>query len=224
MVVKGLFSQASLVRAPTSVALNKTLPIDEMERSVDSLRTPLVVKPAFGGSSEGLVVADTHAIAIRAATAQLPKEGKVLVQELEDSESEISCTVLDDLEGPLFLPIVELVRGSAKVMGIEEKFGSTATGRHVVPARLTPELHDRVRHAVLRLHDAIGAVGLTRTDIIITKRGEVVILEINGIPGLLETSIACDASLAAGISFDELCVRYASTAFLDRPEPRVWGI
>ena len=51
---------------------------------------------------------------------------------------------------------------------------------------------------------------------------QIVVLEINGIPGLLESSIACDAAHAAGICFDELCIKYAESAYLPRAEPRIW--
>jgi hypothetical protein len=48
------------------------------------------------------------------------------------------------------------------------------------------------------------------------------ILEQNGIPGLLESSIACDAALDAGIPFDQLCVLYAQSAYIRRDEPAIW--
>ncbi len=75
---------------------------------------------------------------------------------------------------------------------------------------------------MLLIHDAVGSIGLTRTDILVRTDGELVVLELNAIPGLLESSIACDAARAAGMSFDDLCVAYAESAFLARAEPRIW--
>jgi D-alanine-D-alanine ligase len=105
----------------------------------------------------------------------------------------------------------------------EAKFGATARDRHIVPARLRRDVARIVEEAVLSLHEVVGCVGLTRTDILVLEDGEIVILELNGIPGLLQSSIACDAALAAGISFDELAVRYAESAYLERAEPRIWA-
>jgi D-alanine-D-alanine ligase len=223
--VDALFPLGSGVRSPRGRVLTSNLSRDETEFCIKSLGTPLVVKPAFGGSSEGLSVAFTYAEAIEAITTLVQNESKVLVQELEQTIShEISCTVLDGLDRPSFLPIVELRREDVPVLGREEKFGTAAFDRHIIPARLTADVAARVEKAVWILHDAVGAVGLTRTDILVLFNGEIVVLEMNGIPGLLESSIACDAARAAGISFENLCVRYAESAYIPRAEPNVWGM
>jgi D-alanine-D-alanine ligase-like ATP-grasp enzyme len=107
-------------------------------------------------------------------------------------------------------------------MGKEEKFGDDARQRHLVSPLLSPELQKKLQEVVLRLHEVVGAAGLTRTDILILPDNELVVLEMNGIPGLLESSIACDAAAAAGISFPELCEAYVQSAFLPRAEPDVW--
>ncbi len=153
----------------------------------------------------------------------LAHEGKVLVQELEKPIlAEISCTILDGAAGPQFLPIVELRRDDVAVLGPQEKFGVEALGRHVIPSRLSAKQTSHVEEVVLMLHDALGAIGLTRYDILVRTDGELAVLEANAIPGLLESSIACDAAYAAGISFDELAVRFAESAFIPRAEPRIW--
>ena len=76
--------------------------------------------------------------------------------------------------------------------------------------------------AVLAIRRELGPVGLSRIDALVLGNGEIVILELNGIAGLLPTSIACDAAQAAGMEFADLAEAYAATAFIARPEPRVW--
>lgn len=222
--VDALFPPGSGVRSPRGCVLTYGLRANQVLDRVSALRPPLLLKPSFSGSSEGLEIVDTHEAAAARAVALLPTERKILVQQLEQPiKHEISCTVLDGEGGPEFLPIVELRRDGEPVMGPEEKFGAEGLDRHIIPARLAPRLSSRVKDVVLRLHEAIGAVGLTRTDILILPDDELVLLEANGIPGLLKSSIACDAALAAGISFGELCVRYAKSAFLPKPELDIWG-
>lgn len=222
-LVDALFPDGSGVRSPRGCTITRGIDGTVFRARVRALTPPLLVKPAFSGSSEGLAVAGTHEEAMSAVALILDYEGKVLVQELEHPIlSEVSCTVLDGAEGPHFLPIVELRREGELVLGPEEKFGPEGLGRHIIPARLDAGLVLRLREAVLTVHDAVGAVGLTRTDVLIRKDGELVILELNGIPGLLESSIACDAARAAGLPFDELCIRYLQSAFIPRAEPRVW--
>jgi D-alanine-D-alanine ligase len=223
-IVDAIFSPESRVRSPRGCVLTDRLDPKVAADRVRQLTPPLVIKPAFSGSSEGLGVVKSHEEALLQASALVVVEGKVLVQELERPVlKEISCTILDMPDGPQLLPIVELKRDDVLVLGPEEKFGAEGLNRHVVPATLTREITARISCAVMALHDAVGSVGLTRTDALILPNGEIVVLELNGIPGLLQSSIACDAARAGGISFDELAVRYAESAFIRRPEPRVWG-
>jgi len=223
-VVNAIFPPQVRVRSPHGCVLTRQLSAEEVQSRVMQFTPRLLVKPNFSGSSEGLSVVETHSEAIVAAAAMFDREGKVLVQQLEHPVAhEISCTVIDRAAGPQFLPIVELRRDDVLVMGPGEKFGAQGLDRHIIPARLAPGLAAKIEGAVLRLHAEVGCIGLTRTDALVLPDGELVILEQNGIPGLLESSIACDAALAAGIPFDELCVLYAQSAYLRRNEPAIWG-
>jgi D-alanine--D-alanine ligase len=221
-LVESLFPAGFGVRAPHGASITVGLGDDAIRARIDAIEPPLVIKPSWAGSSEGLVTAQSTEEAIRHVKPILKQEGKVLVQHLETPVAEVSCTVLDTADGPLFLPIVELRRDDVAVLGADEKFGSQALDRHIIPARVTEALADKIRQSVLLLHDEVGAIGLTRTDILVLASDELVMLELNGIPGLLQSSIACDAALAAGISFPELCELYLKSAFLRRPEPDIW--
>jgi len=223
--VDAVFPPGYGVRSPRGCVLTDDLSSGAAERRVRQLQPALVVKPAYSGSSDGLSVFASHEEALVNATSLLRVEGKLLVQELERSVmSEVSCTVIDRPDGSLVLPIVELKRDDVLVLGAKQKFGAEGLNRHIIPTSLPKEITTRLTEAILTLHDAVGSVGLTRTDALVLKTGEIVILELNGIPGLLESSIACDAAREAGISFDDLAVMYAETAYIQRPEPRVWDI
>ena len=56
----------------------------------------------------------------------------------------------------------------------------------------------------MRAHEALGCIGFSRSDFIVTKHGPV-ILETNTIPGMTETSLFPDEARHAGISFPEVC-------------------
>jgi D-alanine-D-alanine ligase len=221
-LVDSLFPDGSGVRSPRGTSITFGLAAETVRARISDVPPPLVIKPSWAGSSEGLVTADSVDEAISLVTSILEREGKVLVQHLESPVAEVSCTVLDTVDGRLFLPIVELRRDDVAVMGPDEKFGAQGLGRHIIPARISAAVEDKIRHAVLLLHDEVGSIGLTRTDILILPDEELVVLELNGIPGLLHSSIACDAALAAGISFPDLCERYLQSAFIRRPEPNLW--
>jgi D-alanine-D-alanine ligase len=225
LVVDGLFDKESGVRSPRGVVVTRHQCLANLEREILWLAPPLLVKPACSGSSDGLALTESYSDAITAAKAMLAYEGKVLIQQLERRiEHEVSCTVLDGPDGPRFLPIVELRRDGDTPMTAKLKFGAEGLGRHIIPARVSVDAARKIERAVLDLQDAVGAIGLTRTDILVLADGEIVILEMNAIPGLLTSSIACDAARAAGIDFDELCVRYLGSAFAPRAEPDIWAV
>lgn len=222
-VVAGIFSPETGIRPPIGCVVNRGDSFEKIHAMAQDLRVPLLVKPCFGGSSEGMLVTSCAIEATTSAIGQIELEGKVLIQQLEAQiVKEISCTTLDTPSGRIFLPVVELMRDDVQVMGIEEKFGSNARDRHRIPAEITSKMLCRVENAVNIILDTIGAVGLTRTDILILHDESIVILELNGIPGMLSQSIACDAALKGGISFEDLCEMVVQSAFLDRKEPNVW--
>lgn len=224
-IVDAVFGPGSGVRSPRGCVVTRRDRLERAQEKIKGLRTPLLVKPSFSGSSEGLMVTDSRDDALAAAASLLDIEGKVLVQELEqDIVAEVSCTVIDMRHGPVYLPVVEIKKGESVVFGIEEKFGESSLDRHIIPARLDAGIAARLEAAVLHLHEEVGAVGLTRTDVLVKADGELVILELNGIPGLLPSSIACDAARAAGINFEELCEHYLASAYLPRAEPSVWEV
>jgi D-alanine-D-alanine ligase len=222
-VIDSVFPPGSGVRAPRGIVVTDSDQLSELMKQFAGFPGKFVVKPNFGGSSDGLSVCETFDEVQRAVRAILPREVSVLVQQLEHPlVCEISCTTVSTENGTIFLPVVELSTGDALVMDAELKFGESAVGQHIIPARLPPPLTKRVESAVRGLLDAIGAVGLTRTDMLVLPGGELVVLEVNAIPGLLPTSIAVDAAAAGGIPFDELAYRYAMSAFLPRKELNVW--
>lgn len=222
-MVDAIFIDRDDVRSPRGCVISGSLPLTEVICHIKTLTPPLVVKPSFSGSSEGLEVAQSHEEAAALVASMLMHEGKILVQQLEHPVAcEVSCTVLDEPEGPIFLPIVELRRDDVQVLGPEQKFGEEGLDRHIIPVRLPPDMVAKVETVIMTLRQAIGPCGLTRTDLLVLPNGDLVILEVNGIPGLLESSIACDAAKAAGISFNDLALKYALSAFLRRSEPQHW--
>jgi D-alanine-D-alanine ligase len=222
-VVDALFPSACGVRSPRGVCVSTPMSLEELRNVTHHLKGKFVVKPNFSGSSENLFVLDSIEDVHTAIAQHIAIEGAMLVQELEFPVAhELSCTTLDIAGVPTFLPIVELRRDAEPVLTSELKFGKTATDQHIIPARISEQLSSRIEAAVMALNAAIGCVGLTRTDLLVLPSDEVVILEVNGIPGLLESSIACDAARAAGIAFDELAAHYAMSAFTRRVEAQVW--
>mgnify|MGYP001764740140 CR=1 FL=1 len=99
------------------------------------------------------------------------------------------------------MPIVEIAPASGRY-DFEAKYTPGAT-EEIVPARLPEALTALAQRYAVEAHRALGCEGLTRTDMIV--RGEdVVVLEVNTLPGLTGTSLAPNSAAAAGLSFSDL--------------------
>jgi D-alanine-D-alanine ligase len=121
---------------------------------------------------------------------------------------EVAVSVLDGAA----LPPVEVAPKSG-VYDFASKYTRGATD-YFCPARLPAET---LRHCMARAEAAClaaGASGAPRVDMIVADGGEPVILEINTIPGMTETSLLPKSAAAAGIEFDALCLRILATAGL----------
>jgi len=111
------------------------------------------------------------------------------------------------------LPPVEVAPCSG-MYDFEAKYTKGAT-QYFCPARIPAE---SLRVCMQRAEEAVrvtGCRGAPRVDMILADGGEPVILEINTIPGMTETSLLPKAAAEAGIDFEELCLRILKAASLD---------
>lgn len=219
-LVKGLFSTDLCVATPIGVYVHRFTSRQQVSESIAHLKLPLIVKPNFGGSSVGLEVFDSYDGATDCAVRLSIAASAVLVQELVQPAVEVSVTVLDTASGRRVLPIVELLR-DASVFTYDEKFGPTASQRHRIPAHISPGAVSRAAWVAETIHERLGLCGLARYDMLIQDE-RIVVLECNAIPGLLPTSIACDAARAEGYQFEQFIEAYALAAYLPRVQAPVF--
>ncbi len=111
---------------------------------------------------------------------------------------EISVAVLDGKP----LGAVEIVpkRG---FYDFHNKYTAGRTDYHL-PARLSPERYRSVLRLATLAHDALGCDGATRVDLIVSERGNEVVLEVNTLPGMTPTSLLPRIAHGAGMSFEDL--------------------
>jgi D-alanine-D-alanine ligase len=92
--------------------------------------------------------------------------------------------------------------------------------RHILPARISPDVYERVRELSLAAHRALGCRGVTRADFRFDNRadgtGELACLEVNTQPGMTETSLVPELAAYNGMPFGELVKWIAEDASLDR--------
>jgi D-alanine-D-alanine ligase len=172
-----------------------------------SLRLPVVVKPACEGSTIGVTVArkrEDLPAALECAAGYGPR---VLAEEFVPGV-EIAAAILGNRR-PQALPLVEIVPASG-FYDYAAKYTPGATDE-IVPARIGDEAARQAQEAALAAFTALGCRGMARVDMIAGPQGPVV-LEVNTIPGLTETSLVPRAAEAAGMTFARLLERMIELA------------
>lgn len=161
----------------------------------DSLRPPLVVKPAQGGSAQGVTI--VHDIdELSRAMVDAYTYCDVAIVEAAVSGVEVAIGVIDSGDGPVALPAVEIEPVSG-VYSFEARYNAGET-RFYAPARLDSAVAARVAAAAITAHTALGLGHLSRVDFIIDSGGTPWFLECNVAPGLTETSLVPQGLEAAG--------------------------
>jgi len=172
------------------------------------LGTQVVVKPAQGGSAQGVtVVADAEALP-RAMVDAFTYHDVAVVEKFIPG-TEVSATVIDLGSGPQVLPLVEIVPLDG-TYSFEARYTAGETN-FFVPARVSDEASRVAADAALRAYTSLGLGSLARIDLIIDESGSPFFLEANTLPGLTETSsapLAIDAEgLSVGEVYETLCRR-----------------
>jgi len=161
----------------------------------DELPLPLVVKPAQGGSAQGVTIVTERAGMPRAMVEAYTYWDVALVEQ-QILGTEIAVGVLDTGDGPVALPAVEIEPLSG-VYSFEARYNAGET-RFYTPARLSQEVAARAAETALVAHRALGMRHLSRVDMIVDGAGTPWFLEANVLPGLTETSLLPQALEAAG--------------------------
>lgn len=170
---------------------------------------PMVVKPTRSGSALGLSRVSSLED-LPGALVGAYAYGSVAIIEEFVSGTEVAVTVLDEGEGPVALPAVE-IRPSGEMYDYEARYTAGMT-RFVTPATLPDEVSSKVAEVAVRAHQVLGLRHLSRADLIVRDDGTVVFLEVNVAPGMTETSLAPLAFEAAGRSMAEVFSRLVELA------------
>jgi D-alanine-D-alanine ligase len=176
---------------------------------------PVFVKPARLGSSVGITKAhDEEELAAAVALAR-QHDDKVLIEELLDGV-EVECGVLGNRD-PIASQVGEIV-ANAEWYDYSAKYDEGGM-ELVIPARIAHEATERVRRLAVESFVATECEGMARIDLFVRPGGEVVVNEINTIPGFTATSVYAKLFEASGISYGELLDRLIELA-LERHERR----
>ena len=169
------------------------------------LSFPLVLKPVTQGSSVGLVFVEATSAWPSGLAKAMACGGEILVEE-QVVGREVTAGIVDGEP----LPIVEIIP-KVGAYDYANKYTVGAT-EYVCPAEFDGQTTERIQTAAERVLSAVGGESYARVDFIVRECGEPVLLEVNTLPGMTETSLLPKAAKAAGMNFTELCQRLVDLA------------
>jgi D-alanine-D-alanine ligase len=197
------------------VARNVTLRLgDEIQNPYGY---PVFVKPANLGSSIGITKAHSAAELERAVALARRHDEKVLVEEFVPG-TEVECGVLGNVRPPPIASAVGEIVPHAEWYDYSAKYDEGGSDI-IIPARIADEIAERVQRLAVDSFVATECEGMARVDFFVRDDGEVVVNELNTIPGFTETSVYARLFEESGIPYPQLLDRLIQLA-LERHERR----
>jgi D-alanine-D-alanine ligase len=180
---------------------------------------PVFVKPARLGSSVGITKVQSEEELADAVALARRHDEKVLVEEFVDGV-EVECGVLGNREPIASLPGEIVAHGFGGVDWYDYSAKYDEGGMDlIVPPRIPEETIERVQQLSVDAFIASDCEGMARADCFVTGEGEVLVNELNTIPGFTATSVYAKLFEASGVPYDELLERLIELA-LERHERR----
>jgi D-alanine-D-alanine ligase len=201
---KPIFAAAGLKVAPGTVvtSINFELP--------SNLNYPLFVKPARSGSSRGTTKVKQSSDLKAAVEAALAFDSKVIIEQAVDGK-EIECAVLQSQGKTIVSPVGEIVISSKyEFYDFQAKYLDDSM--QLVFPDLPAGVEERIQSAALTAFNAAGCEGLARVDFFYSTSGDVVINEINTMPGFTPLSVYPKLIEKSGINYQGLITTLIQTA------------
>jgi D-alanine-D-alanine ligase len=177
------------------------------------LGLPVWVKPSRLGSSVGILkVSEPGGIDAAVATA-LEHDPRVIIEAHCDG-LEVECSVIGNDEPETSLPGRLVIKADWYHYAAKYEPGGMDL---VVPAPIGDDAIARVRALAADVYRSCGCTGLARCDFFVMDDGEVLVNELNTIPGFTETSVFSKLFEATGVTYPDLCDRLVTLA-LERHE------
>ena len=201
---KPIFAAAGLKVAPGTVVTSTNFELPS------NLNYPLFVKPARSGSSRGTTKVKQSSDLKAAVEVALAFDSKVIIEQAVDGK-EIECAVLQSQGKTIVSPVGEIVISSKyEFYDFQAKYLDDSM--QLVFPDLPAGVEERIQSAALTAFNAAGCEGLARVDFFYSTSGDVVINEINTMPGFTPLSVYPKLIEKSGINYQGLITTLIQTA------------
>ena len=201
---KPIFAAAGLKVAPGTVVTSANFELPS------NLNYPLFVKPARSGSSRGTTKVKQSSDLKAAVEVALAFDSKVIIEQAVDGK-EIECAVLQSEGKTIVSPVGEIVISSKyEFYDFQAKYLDDSM--QLVFPDLPAGVEEKIQSAALTAFNAAGCEGLARVDFFYSTSGDVVINEINTMPGFTPLSVYPKLIEKSGINYQGLITTLIQTA------------
>jgi D-alanine---(R)-lactate ligase len=201
-----MVARAAGIATPTfwTVAANESI-------DPDQLTYPVFVKPARSGSSFGVSKVSRKEDLLGAVETARQYDSKVLIEEPVVG-SEIGCAILGNDRDLLAGEVdqIALSHGFFRIHQEDEPESGSDNATVTVPADISEESRSLVQETAKAVYRALGCGGLSRVDMFLKEDGQVVLNEVNTLPGMTSYSRYPRMMAAAGLPFAEVIDRMVS--------------
>ena len=195
---------------------------EETEQALAALGAPMIVKPAREGSTIGLTKVTEAGQCAKAYELASRYDPEVLCEQFIEGD-ETTCPILGEGAGAHALPVIRIVAPQGNY-DYQHKYFTDDTQYHC-PSGLPRAVEEAIQRLVVDAFRTLGCRGWARADIMVRARDrQPFLLEINTSPGMTGHSLVPMSARAAGISYEDLCLRLLASATLDTPPGAAGGL
>jgi D-alanine---D-serine ligase len=205
------------LQCPRNVSIIGAAEAVRAREAAAKLGYPLFVKPARAGSSFGVTCVRKPEELDEAVKEAFKFDGKVLLEERVEG-CEVGCAVVGPPENPTIDGWVDEIELQGDVFDFEEKY-TLRTSKIHCPARIPPDVAERVKDTAARAYRALGCEVFARIDMFLTPSGQILFSEANTIPGFTAHSRFPSMMRGAGYTFEQTISLLIDTATGRRAAP-----
>ncbi len=207
---KRIFAAADVPTARCLYVIKNAKQTTEWAKEIiDKLGLPVVVKPSSQGSSIGVTIVKEAKDLIKALDEAFIYDTDVLVEAFFTGK-EVAGAILETEHGFVPMPLV-LIEPKSGLYDYESKYTAGATVE-TCPAPFDEATTKKLQGYALAAYKALGCRGVARADLMLADNGEAIVLEVNTVPGMTETSLVPKMAAPMGLTFPDLCEIMLKTA------------
>lgn len=185
--------------------------IDNINKVLKKIKLPIFIKPSNSGSSVGVTKVESKNRLLSAAKDAFQFDTKIIVEECIIGR-EIEVSVIGG-SNPIASVIGEIIpQNKHKFYDYEAKYIDDKGAKLIIPSKLDIKLQNEIQNIAIKTFKILECYGLARVDMFLTNKNEIVVNEINTLPGFTSVSMYPKLLEASGFKYSEILDRLIELA------------